>query len=108
VPDLSLTPVDRNFLSNYGSVTMEECRAHAKAYMMAKSRAAKDSQMMVNSNSDSLTRSAKAEMFSEADKYTINGYAVGLCFLKLLISKAQVETIATVMVYDLQTSNKDC
>jgi hypothetical protein len=52
--------------------------------------------MMVNCLVDLLTKEAKAEMFMEVDKYTISGYPDGLCFLKVLIGKAQVETIATV------------
>jgi hypothetical protein len=52
--------------------------------------------MMVICLVDSLTKEAKAEMFLEADKYTISGYPDGLCFLEVLIGKAQVETIAMV------------
>jgi hypothetical protein len=68
-------------------------RAH---FFLVKGRPAQDSQMMVSCLIDSLTKEAKAEIFSEADKYTIGGYADGLCFLKVLIGKAQVETIEMV------------
>jgi hypothetical protein len=96
VPDFSQVPVNRNFFQNYGSVTLEECQAHAEAYLLVKGRPAQDPQMMVNCLIDSLTKEAKAEMFAKTDKYKISGYADGLCFLKVLVSKAQLETIAFV------------
>jgi hypothetical protein len=68
----------------------------SSTYLLVKGRPAQDSQMMANCLVDSLTKEAKAKMFMEADKYTISGYPDGECFLKVLIGKAQVKTIATV------------
>jgi hypothetical protein len=41
-------------------------------------------------------KQAKAEMFKELEKHTINVCAIGLCFLKLLISNTHVEMIVVV------------
>jgi hypothetical protein len=68
----------------------------SSTYLLVKGRPAQDSQMMVNCLVDSLTTEAKADLFMEADKYTISGYPDSVCLLKVLIGKAQVETIAMV------------
>jgi hypothetical protein len=86
----------RVFFQAYGTITMAECQAHATTYITASDRAAQNSMMMYHCISDSLTNDFKAELMAEADLYTILGYSEGLCFLKLLVNKAQVDTIATV------------
>lgn len=96
VPDMSATPVNRNFIVNYGTVTMAECQAHASNYLLLRDRAAQNSQMMYHCIADSLTDEAKAELMNEASKYTVEGYTDGLCLLKLILSKAQTDTMATV------------
>jgi hypothetical protein len=87
-----------NFLLQYGLCTYDECRAWAEIFMAARDRAAKNSQMMLHCLVDSITTRFIAELMAESDKYIVDGYMEGLCFLKLLISKAQVDTIATVNV----------
>jgi hypothetical protein len=86
----------RVFFQAYGTITMTECQAHATTYVTAADRAAQNSMMTYHCISDSLTTDFKAEFMAEADLYTILGYSEGLCFLKLVVSKAQVDTIATV------------
>jgi hypothetical protein len=97
VPNLARTDV-KNFLTNYGSITMEECVSHAEDYMLARDRTAQNSQMILHCLSDSLTTDFKAELMSELSANTIDGYSEGLCFLKIITSKAQIDTIATVYV----------
>jgi hypothetical protein len=97
VPNLARTDA-KNFLTHYGSITMEECVSHAEDYMLARDRASQNSQMMFHCLSDSLTTEFKAELMSEAGAYTIDGYSEGLCFLKMITSKAQIDTVATVNV----------
>jgi hypothetical protein len=97
VPNLARNDA-KNFLTHYGSITMEECVSHAEDYMLARNRSSQNSQMMFHCLSDSLTTDFKAELMSEAPTYTVDGYSEGLCFLKLITSKAQIDTIATVNV----------
>lgn len=89
VPDISGKP--RNFFESYGMVTMEECKVHARTYMSSlDNRASQSSYMLYQCIADSITTEIKAELTSEADLYTINGQCEGLCFLKLLVSKGQI------------------
>jgi hypothetical protein len=61
--------------------------------------------MMYHCISDSLTSDFKAELMAEADLYTILGYSEGLCFLKLLVGKAQVDTLTTVNMLRASITN---
>jgi hypothetical protein len=97
VPNLARTVV-KNFLEHYGSITMEECVSHAEDYMLARDRASQNSQMIFHCLSDSLTKEFKTELMSESSTYTVDGYSEGLCFLKMITSKSQIDTIATVNV----------
>jgi hypothetical protein len=96
VPDADPNLPAWNFLTLYGVVTMDECAIWANFYMMARNQAAQDSQMMGNCILDSITTNFKTQLMMEVDKFTVHGYMEGLTLLKLLISKAQVDTIATV------------
>jgi hypothetical protein len=96
VPDSTVAATPRSILDHYGTVKLEECRAHAEGYYITRGREAQNAQMMCNCLADSLTDEALASIMVEADKYTVAGYQDGLCFLKLLLSKAQTDTIATV------------
>jgi hypothetical protein len=94
VPDAAGTL--RNFLNSYGTITMAECQAHATIYMAARDRAAQNSQMIYHCVVDSITTEVQATLMAEQEHYEIDGYSDGLCFLKMLISKAQVNTIGTI------------
>lgn len=96
VPDLTPAANLRNFMVNYGTVSLADCQAHANTYLALRDRAAQNSQMMYHCVADSLTNEAKADLMNEASKYTVAGYTDGLCFLKLMLSKAQTDTVATV------------
>jgi CRISPR/Cas system-associated endoribonuclease Cas2 len=75
---------------------MAECQSHAIDYMLARDRAAQDGQMMYGCINDSLTKEAQDELLGDSEMYTVEGYADGLCYLKLIISKAQFDTVATI------------
>jgi hypothetical protein len=76
---------------------MEEYSAWANLYMLARGRAAQNSQMMVNCILDSITTNFKTQLMTKVDKYSMHGYMDGLMLLNLLVSKSQVYTIATVL-----------
>jgi capsule polysaccharide export protein KpsE/RkpR len=66
--------------------------------MTARLRDAQNAVMLFQFLSNSISDEAKAELTVQPQLYTIQDVQDGLCFLKLIISKAQVDTIATVNV----------
>jgi hypothetical protein len=83
---------------------MDECSAWDDLRILAQERAAQNSQMMVHCILDLITTSFKTQLMMEIEKFTIHGYMEGLTLLKLLASKAQVDTIATVNVLRISIS----
>jgi hypothetical protein len=98
VPDDDPNKPHQNFLTMYGVVIMNECAAWADLYLLARCRAAQNSQMKVHCILDLITTKFKTQLMIEVEKFTIHGYMDGLTLLKLLVSKAQVNTITTVNV----------
>jgi hypothetical protein len=96
VPDSTPAANVRDILNHYGSVTLLECQAHAEAYYIVRAKDAQDAQMMYNCLLDSITKEAQASLLVDKQKYHISSYMDGLCFLKVLLAKAQTDTIGTV------------
>jgi hypothetical protein len=94
---LPLVPINRNILDSYGTVTLEECQAHARTYMIANvTRIGQDSVMLYNFLFDSLTTEGLNKVNIDPTSFTVNGEQDGLCFLRTIITKAQMDTIGTV------------
>jgi hypothetical protein len=100
VPNIVAAParaVNRNILDMYGTVTLEECQAHATGYMInAITRTGQDSVMLYNFLFDSLTTEGLTKVNIDPAIFTINDEQDGLCFLRHIITKAQMDTIGTV------------
>ena len=96
VPDLAIIPVYKNILDNYGSISLEECTLNATAYYTANDRPAQNAQMLYQCLLTSLTESALSKITMESKKYQVAGYQDGVCFLKVLLTKAKPDTVATV------------
>jgi hypothetical protein len=96
VPDMTFLATTRNIIDCYGSVTLEECTQHADAYYLARDRASQNAQMLYNCLSTSLTDEALSKVTMMYKKYTVRSYQDGLCFLKILLSNAKPDTVATV------------
>jgi hypothetical protein len=100
VPNIVMPPayaVNRNILDNYGTVTLAECQAHAETYMIAGiTRIGQDAVMLYNFLFDSLTTEGLNKVNIDPTIFTINGEQDGLCFLRTIITKAQMDTIGTV------------
>lgn len=96
VPDSTPLATPRDILNHFGNVTLLECQAHAEGYYIVRQKNAQDAQMIYNCLLDSISKEAQATMLVDLDKYVISTYMDGLCFLKLLLSKAQTDTIGTV------------
>jgi hypothetical protein len=87
-----------NLIDNYGIVTMAECTAHATVYMTAAQlgRPAQNATMLYHFLFASLTPEARNKVNVDTAVYTIGGHVDGLCYLRTLITKAQLDTIGTV------------
>jgi hypothetical protein len=97
--------VNINILDSYGLVSMENCRAHAQTYVAAENRNDQSSVILYHYLSASLTETAKSEVLATPQIYQVEtilaGVAtthnmVGITFLKAIIQRACVDTIATV------------
>jgi hypothetical protein len=101
VPPLAaVAPVGpaRSLLDNYGTVTLNECTMHALGYMAAAplGRPAQNATMLYHFLMASLTPEARSKVNVDPMAYTIGGHEDGLCFLRTIITKAQLDTIGTV------------
>jgi hypothetical protein len=91
----------------YGRVTMEHCVVSANGYIDAPTRNSQNNAMLYQVLSNSMTEEAKMELLSAPEVYTFGGIPSGTCFLKAIIGKASVDTIATVMTIRNAISNLD-
>jgi hypothetical protein len=105
IPDSGTPPVPRSLIDAYGAVTLADCRRHATAYIATQSRIAQDSGMMFMFLQSSLKDEANSLILINPSDYTVNGEPSGPCFLKVIIGKATVDTIATVNVLRDSISN---
>jgi hypothetical protein len=86
---------------------MDECRAYATVYLAARNRDTQNLGLLHQFLQNSIKEKWKTTLLSKMALYTINGEQDGLCFLRLLISRAQVNTLATVSVLRNQLGNLD-
>jgi hypothetical protein len=105
VPDAA--GVVLSILDQYGNISMDECRAHATLYMNARNRNTQNSVMLYQFLLNSIEEKWKTTLLSKMAIYSINGEQDGLCFLRLIISRAQVNTLATVSVLRNALGNLD-
>jgi hypothetical protein len=98
VPTLAVAPAIpiNHVINNYGVVSMAECVAHANAYMLARDRTAQNAAMLYHFLFASLTQEARNKVNIDPTIFTIQGINDGLCFLRTIIAKAQLDTIGTV------------
>jgi hypothetical protein len=91
-------PTYINLVTNYGQVTLQQVRAHANNYCVInqQSRNNQNSLMLYMFLSNSLDTTAHNAMDINPEKYRINGMNEGVLFLKEIITKAYVDTNATV------------
>jgi hypothetical protein len=105
VPDSSAPPVARSLIDAYGAITLAECRSHATTYVTTQTRNAQDSGMMFMFLQASLKDEANSLILINPAEYTVLGQPSGPCFLKVIIGKATVDTIATVNVLRSSIAN---
>lgn len=98
VPGMPLpqAPQPINLITNYGQVTLAQVQAHAGVYMAIEGRLNQQSGMLYSFLSNSIDIKAHNILDITPQSYTVNGRKDGVCFLKELITKAYVDTNATV------------
>jgi hypothetical protein len=84
-----------NLIDSYGQITLEECVNHATTYIDNQSQQGQNSMILYIFLRGSLTEHAKTIVMSEPDAYSIDGEPSGSCFLKVIIGKGTIDTIAT-------------
>lgn len=95
VPDA--TTVGRNIISHFGMVTIEECRTHALTYTHTSSRLAQDNVMLYQFLLASMSEKGMKALLPDKELYYVRpNQPSGVCFLKLIIGKASVDTNAKV------------
>jgi hypothetical protein len=99
VPTIVVAPavgVNRNLISEYGNVTIAECQAHATTYMAGVTVAGQMSVMLYHFLFDSLTIEGLNKVNVDTAPFMINNERDWLCFLRTIITKAQLDTVGTV------------
>jgi hypothetical protein len=86
----------RNILKDYGILTIENVQAHSNTYLALQGRSAQNNMQLYNCLVHSLTETGQNKIMHETDKFTdANGRICGVCYLKVIIDSARVETNAT-------------
>lgn len=93
--------VSRNMITDYGLLTIENCRTAAATYINAATRQAQNSTMLYTFLANSLTAEAHTLVFAFSEEFTLENntqvkLGVGIMLLKTIIGKAVVDTEATV------------
>jgi hypothetical protein len=99
VPTIAVAPavgVNRNLIAEYGNVTIAECQVHAATYMAGVTVAGQMSVMLYHFLFDSLTIEGLNKVNVDTAPFMINNERDGLCFLRTIITKAQLDTVVTV------------
>ena len=84
-----------SFFAHFGSISLQQLQQYAGTYVGTPARAAQDSMQAFTCLKASLTRDAAIRVTDRAADYTINGTTDGLCMLKVICTRAQVDTVAT-------------
>ena len=85
-----------NMLDNYGTVSLEQVRAHASTYVNVQNRAAQDSMLVFQAVMKSLTKECLDNVRNKAALYTVNGIPSGTSLVRVLIQEARMDTNATI------------
>ena len=97
--DILTIPVDgenRNLIEDYGNISIDDIRIHCQGYVLNHTRQAQHQFQMYQCLMASLTDKGRLKIVSEVDKYTVNDIKCGPLLFKLLMSKAVIDSRATV------------
>ena len=92
-------PVLRNLITDHGRITLDAVNAHSMTYIAQQNRQAQNNYQLYLCLTKSLDEETKKRMANEHHRYTITAgnqaFQCGASYLKLLLSKAEVDTRAT-------------
>ena len=97
--DILTIPVgneNRNLVQDYGNITMDQIRNHCQGYVLSHTRQAQHQFQLYQCLMASLTDKGRLKIASETDKYSVNNIKCGPLLFKLLMSKAAIDSRATV------------
>ena len=98
---------DRNLLTEHGTMTSEQLRAHVLTYAANETRQAQNAYMMYHCIMNSLTEAGHNKVLNQQDEYMVNGIPNGPLLFKLLMKKALIDTRATLTHIRTNLSNLD-
>ena len=106
---------DRNLITEYGRLTMEEIEAYVRTYVLPpqgqqgiqQNRRVQNDYQLFCCLSNSLTEAGQIKVLAERDRYTINGHQSGSLYFKLLMKKAVIDTRATTSQLRMNLLNLD-
>ena len=83
-------------LSQHGQLSYAQLTAHAVATIVARqTRAAQDNLMMYMCLNSSMSENCSKRLLPESDKYTLSNVPIASMLFKVLVGKAEAQTIAT-------------
>ena len=97
----------QNIIDHYGEITMEQVREECLQYVHLQSRKSQHSYQMYECIMNSLTESARIKITPDSDLYTIRGIRCGPLLYRYLMSKAAIDTRATLSHIRENLSNLD-
>jgi hypothetical protein len=100
----AVNPQDKNLLTQYGVLTLENCQAHATAYIGIPNRAAQASVMCLNAITASVGPDLMMKLVNRQEDYTLTQNRVmdGTCMVYTLIACVVIHTRATISVIRAQ------
>jgi hypothetical protein len=97
-------PVNRNMLTNHGEISSDKCKATSATYLNTDSRRAQNNYQLYLCLTKSVDADTIEKMSDESEKYTVTipgannapatTHSCGVCYLKLLLAKAEVDNKA--------------
>jgi len=87
----------QSILMHYGQVTLDQVRAHATAYINAKTHMSQNNLMLYTCLATSVALEVKARAIIYSQDYHIGQNPSGVTFLKILIWEVHIDTRATIM-----------
>ena len=92
---ISTSTGDRNLIRDFGRITMEEVRNHCTTYINQQTRQAQHQYQMYQCLMNSLTDAGRLKIVTESPKHAIGNLKSGPLFYKFLMSKASIDSRAT-------------
>jgi hypothetical protein len=97
-------PVNRNMLTNHGEISSDKCKATSATYLNTDSRRTQNNYQLYLCLTKSVDADTIEKMSDESEKYTVTipgannapatTHSCGVCYLKLLLAKAEVDNKA--------------